>query len=111
MTKEEINKAIKAAFWDYNIDPNKFYSIAIGKSPASGIFTKNKILLRLLERLSWYELIDLFGIDFLKENLKPELISLIRVPELRERYESVRKFLHGEALSGSGWSDQNRKRL
>ena len=28
ISKEEINRKIKAAFWDYNIDPHDIYLIA-----------------------------------------------------------------------------------
>ena len=110
ISRDEINKKIKAAFWDYNIDPNKLYLILIGKDSGKE-FSKEKILLRLLERLSWYELLDILGKEYLANNLNRLWINKIRNPVIREKYESIRKILQGEAISNSGWSDQNRKRL
>jgi hypothetical protein len=111
ISKEEINKKIKSAFWDYNIDPENIYMIALGKKEGTIFFTREKILIRLLERLSWYEIIDLFGKEFLKRNLSSSVVSKIRNQEIRNRYEFIRKILQGETISYSGWSAQNRKRL
>lgn len=111
LSREEINKKIKSAFWDYNIDPDDIYLIALDKKIAGGIFSKEKILVRLIERLSWYELIDLFGKDYFKVNLNKQLINKIRNPGIRQRYEYIRQLLQGEVVSSAGWSDQNRKRL
>ncbi len=104
--ESSFNK-IKSAFWNYE----KFYMILFDKIPSEGIFTKEKILPRLLEVLSWYEILDLFGKDYLKKNITKELISKIKNQELRDRYEYIRRVLHNEIISASGWSDKNRKRL
>ena len=111
ISKEEINRKIKAAFWDYNIDPHDIYLIALGKKERAGFFTKERILIRLLERLSWYELIDLFGKEFLIRNLESSIIRKIRNQGIRNRYELIRRILQGEVVSNTGWSLQNRKRL
>jgi len=108
--KEKISK-IKSAFWDYNICPQDIYMVVVGKKEGSGIFTREKILIRLLERLSWYEIIDLFGKEFLRKNLRQAIISKIRNPEIRNRYEFIRRILQKETVSFTGWSVQNRKRL
>ncbi|MFN3694858.1 MAG: hypothetical protein ACK4UV_07600 [Ignavibacterium sp.] len=49
--------------------------ILFAKIPAEGIFTKENILLRLPEVLSWYEILDLFDKDCLKKNITKELLS------------------------------------
>ena len=110
LRKEIINK-IKSVYWDYNVDPAEIYLTVMGRSNAKGFFTKEKILLRLIERLSWYELIDLVGKEYLTKNLNKTIIEKIRNPQIRNKYESIRKILQGEAVSTAGWSDQNRKRL
>jgi hypothetical protein len=111
LSSKEINKKIKAAFWDYNIDPHNIYLTALGKKTGAGFFTREKILVRLIERLSWYELIDLFGKEFLIKNLSQSIIGKVRNSEIRNRYESIRKILQGEAVSNTGWSNKNRRRL
>lgn len=109
--KEKIRKLIKSVFWDYNVDPDEIYLTVLGKNSTKGFFTKEKILLRLIERLSWYELIDLLGKNYLAKNLNKTIIEKIRNPQIRHKYESIRKILCGQAVSTAGWSNQNRKRL
>lgn len=107
----EVNKKIKSAFWDYEIDPDEIYAIIVGERPERGFLKKEYLLRRILERLSWYEIVDIFGIDFLKNNITTDVISGMRSNNLKTRYELFRKVLQGEAVSFAGWSDENRKRL
>ena len=111
LNKNEIVKMVKGAIWDYAIEPFDFYLIALGKKAKLGFFNQERALLRLLERLSWYELLALFGKDFLKENLTVELITKIKRPEIRQKYDLARKVLQGGAISTTGWSAENRKRI
>ena len=104
-------EAMQAAFWDYNVDASQIYLIALGQVTGTAFFTREKVLCRLLERLSWYELIDLFGREFLTSNITKSIVNKLRNPEMRNRYEFIKRILQGEALSSTGWSDQNRKRL
>ena len=111
LSEKEIKQKIKSAFWDYNIDPANIYLTVLGRKKGTGFFTKEKILVRLLERLSWYEIIDLFGKDYLTKNLTSSITGKIRNREIRRKYEFVRRILQNEAVSLTGWSLQNRKRL
>lgn len=106
-----VNKKIKSAFWDYNVDPEEIYEIILGKRAPAGFLKKEYLLRRILERLSWYEIVDIFGIEFLKNNITPEITSGIRNNNLKTRYELFWKLLHGEAVPLAGWSHENRKRL
>jgi hypothetical protein len=68
-------------------------------------------LSRMFERLSWYDLVKLFGIDELKRQLTEEAISRIRIETLREKYEFARDILHGNTVSFSGWSPEYREKI
>ena len=74
------------------------YEAAAGIRPRAGAFTQETALLRLLERLGWYDLIDLFGLDRLKILLTQERIARLRFQELRERYELARNAVVGLAV-------------
>ncbi len=111
LDRKTINRIFKGVIWDYNIDPYDLYLIALSKKNNIGFFNSERSLLRLLERLSWYEVLQVFKTDFLKENLTPHLISKIRNVQLRERYELIRKILHEETLSLTGWDIKNRERI
>lgn len=109
MKEEEIRTILQAILWDYRIDPLDFYELALGRKKRIGWFSRDRALIRMLERLSWYDLIQLFSLNELKDILKPELIAQLRFPELRRRYELARKVLRGELVSFSGWSPESRE--
>lgn len=52
----------------------------------------------------------LVGIKTVQENLTTEYIQKFRVPELRDRYERVRRILYGETVSPAEWSVEARQR-
>jgi hypothetical protein len=111
MNKKEIRTCLQSILWDYQIDPYEFYETALGTRERVGWFTQERALLRMLERLGWYDLIRLFGIEHLTQLLSKELVSRIRIPQLREKYELARKVLQGETLSFSGRSPEYRKKI
>jgi hypothetical protein len=109
--QEQIKKTLKPILWDYQIDPCDFFDVAIGKKVRTGTFDQAKALIRMLERLSWYDLVNLLGIDGLAELLTKEVISRIRIKELRDKYEFARKILHKETVSFSGWGPEYREKI
>ncbi len=111
MQEEEIRAILQAILWDYQIDPCDFYELALGRKERIGWFSRERALIRMLERLSWYDLIRVFGLKELSDILKPELIAQLRFPELRRRYELARKVLRGETVSFSGWSPEYRENI
>jgi len=111
MKKADIQQLLQPLIWDYQIDPYELFEVAVGNKERVGSFTQEKVLLRMLERLSWYDLVKLFGIDGLTKLLTKEIIAQLRFQELRERYELVRKVLQGQAVSFSGWSPEYRQKI
>jgi len=61
MEKENIRKLLKPIIWDYHTDPYEVFEAASGRKERAGYFTQETALVRMLERLSWYDLINLFG--------------------------------------------------
>jgi len=111
MSVEEKNKVLKSIFWDYNTD-----LLPLGKLIERDInsiddYEFKLMLNRMLERLNWYELMDILSIDLIKKLLTPEIISKLRNKELRDRYERIRRILFKEPLSISGWDPEYRKRI
>ncbi len=111
MNKDEIAKLLKPIVWDYDIEPFDLFEVAVGNKDSVGGFTREKALTRMFERLSWYDLIRLFGVDRLKDLLSGEFIQNIEPELLREKYELARKLLHGEAVSPSGWEPEYREKI
>jgi hypothetical protein len=111
MNRSEIQQLLKPILWDYNIDPYELFELVAGTKKQVGTFTREKALVRMLERLSWYDLVALFGIDGLTRLITPEIISQLRFKELKEKYEFVRKVLQGETVSFSGWRPEYREKI
>ena len=108
---DAIRSIIKRIVWDYNLDPYDLYLIASRQKEAIGPFNEFWVWQRMFERLGWYDLLKLYGIETVKVNLTREHIQKIRIPELRERYERVRCLLHGEALPPAEWGAEARQRM
>ena len=111
MDQNAVRSIMKKIVWDYNVDPFELYEVVIGKRERVGHFNGDSVMLRMLERLSWYDLLDILGLERLKSKLKIDLIAQIRNPAVRERYEFIRKFLLGEPVPFSGWDHEHRERV
>ncbi len=107
---ERIIDILKSIIWDYDIDPVLLYEVLMGKRDRIGTFNKEKIIIRALERLSWYDLLELFGKEELGKNLTEDIIKKLRFKEMQDKYEFARKILQGETVSYTGWSAEYRKK-
>lgn len=104
-----IERLLKPLVWDYRMDAKTFYLVSIGRKIIAGL-SQQQALLRIFERLNWYNILDLFDVVFIKEQLTPELIGKFRFPDTRKKYEIIRKLLFREPVSFAGWSAETRQR-
>jgi len=111
MSLEEKYKILKSIFWDYNTDLLPFNKVIERDINSIDDYEFKLMLNRMLERLNWYELMDILGIDLIKKLLTPEIISKLRNKELKDRYERIRRILFKEPLSISGWDPEYRKKI
>jgi hypothetical protein len=111
LNKSKIRAIMKLIVWDYDVDPYVLYEVVTGKRDKVGHFDAERILIRMLERLSWYDLLNILGMAFLRSALTPQVIKKIRLMDVREKYDFVRKVLQGETVSFSGWSPLYRERI
>jgi len=102
---------IKRIFWDYAIDPEEILAVLLGEKKQAGKFDRRRILIRMCERLGWYDLLNMVGLEFLREHLDKKVVEGIRFPEIRERYRYARKLLSGKTVPPTGWSAENRQRI
>jgi len=109
--KIKAHLVLKSIIWDYDVDPDELYNVMTGQRLKAGPFTFDRLFVRMLERLSWYELIDLLGMEYIKEHLTTDVIGKIRFKTLRGRYETVRKLLSGHPVSFSGWNPEYREEI
>ena len=111
MTREEKYNKLKKIFWDYNVDLlplDKFINLETERIDE---YMYKLVTTRMLERLNWYDLMDILGIEQLKEILSSGIIKRLRSIELKDRYERIRRILYKEPLPLSGWNSEYIKRI
>ena len=111
LEKKAITAALTGIIWDYNVDLDELYEVLTRQRSKAGPFTLERLLVRMLERLSWYELLDALGLEYLRQNLTGEIIAKIRFKTLRGRYERISRFLSGHPVSLSGWDPEYREEV
>lgn len=111
MNNKEKYDILTKIFWDYHVDKLPLNSIIMGDLQSIDKYTFNFIIVRMLERLSWYDLLEILGPENLKQILIPEIIDKLHSKELRAKYEFIRKILSGEDLSFTGWGDAYYQRI
>ncbi len=110
LTHKEKCQILCSIVWDYQVDGEKLLEVLTGFRETEGPFNQEKLFLRMLERLPWHDILGLVGIEFVKHNLIPQRIAKLHLPQQRNRYERIRKILHGEPLSFSGWNPRHRQK-
>ncbi len=110
MTDSDKQNLLKSIVWDYRVDGKELMKVLSGSKRKEGPFDLEKLFIRILERLPWYDILDLLGKDRITQLLTNEMIGRLRLPEQRERYERIRKILQGEPVSFSGWNPENREK-
>jgi len=93
MDKADRIKIFKQITWDYNISPEEAEAILKGDKISSGHYTQETLFIRLLESYSWFTLLQIFTAEEIKLLLTSQVTGKLRSPELRKKYEFVRKRL------------------
>ena len=100
-------KLLKSLYWDYEVDASRLVDIISGNIPdTDSQFSRERIFVRMLERLNWLDIISILSKEQIAVLLTPAAVSSIRFNDLRERYEFIRKVLSGETVSFTGWGDE-----
>ena len=108
MIKEsEKYKILKRLIWDYHIEAEEIYDFIIHKQNNLYYFTREMLYIRILERLSWYEILDCFPLDTVKEMLDKKIINSLRTESMREKYDYTRRILFKETLPVSRWYNKD----
>lgn len=97
--------------WDYNFSPEEIYNVILLKTEHCHHWDFEKIFIRLLERIFWYDLIYLFGVERLKKEITKSRIKKMYHPDLQKKYEQIRKILHGETVPFTEWGSEFNQRI
>jgi hypothetical protein len=103
---ERQYRCLKRLAWDYNISAEEMHAVITGKASHAGHWDFQHLLIRMLERLSWYDLLELLDRSTLEKWLVPDVLSHLRFPEQRVKYERLGKILRGEPVSFAKWGPE-----
>ena len=101
----------KRIIWDYDIPPEELERLISGDIQSYSGLSRDTVLLRMLQRLSWEELVKALGHNEIKKVLETNIYKRLRDPLQRIKYEQLLRLLQGKALSFSGWDPENRERI
>ncbi len=102
MSSEQY-RSLKRINWDYNIPVEDIFAVIKRERKKAGHWDFDSLLVRMLERLSWYDLLDFFDVEVLAEKLTPPLLNRIYNREKRAKYDRLGKILRGETVSFTKW--------
>jgi hypothetical protein len=94
MDREKVKQLLVRVVWDYNIPPDTLLEIFETGKP-SGWMTRDNLCARLLLRIPWYELLDVFGLKTLKSVLSKDAIQRIHVKEIHSWLLTATGILNG----------------
>ncbi len=101
---------LKRVVWDYSVDADEFHAFLEGERKQFHHFTREMLYIRILERLSWYEILESLPISVIKRMLNPETMSMLRSESMRRKYDYASRILHKQALPSSRWNHGDRKK-
>ena len=75
--------------WDYLDKPEDMLAVIEGRLETSGAFNREKLFVRSLERLTWYSILGLWGLEAIKELYTPELAKRLWPKERKYHSQAV----------------------
>ena len=85
---------IKKLLWDYDISAEEVVQVIQGEKQKCIHWDFEKLFIRMLEKLNWYDLLYLLGAARIKKELTMERIEKIHNTSLKNHYARLRKILY-----------------
>jgi hypothetical protein len=97
--------------WDYLDKPEDMLAVIEGRLETSGAFNREKLFVRSLERLTWYSILGLWGLEAIKKLYTPELAKRLWPKERKYHYDFALAVLRREPLPPARWGDEYFKQM
>jgi hypothetical protein len=101
MNEVERQKLLRQIIWDYSISSEEIEAVLTGEKKSAGHFNREMIFLKLIESYSWFTVLQLLTPTEIKHLLTNKVISKLRSPALKKKYEFVQKRLQ-QTLPAAG---------
>jgi len=109
--KEKLD-LMKCLCWDYDVSPQSMLDVIEGRAEsADGVFDREKLLVRCLERLPWHYTISLWDKDVMIKLYTPQLSKRLFPKQRRREIDGTFSILRKEPLPHTGWGDEYSKSL
>jgi len=97
----QLETKLKGMLWDMSPGRREEIFRKIVSDP-SGAFSDDNILIKALNTLTWYELIELTGHEKLCSLLSEKVIQMLFPSQRRKFYSDAKRLLSKYSLSSSG---------
>jgi hypothetical protein len=111
LSHEEKLRFMRSLNWDYLDKYEDMLAVIEGRLESSGAFTRDKLFIRSLERLSWYPIVGLWGVETIKELYTPEISERLWPKENKKLYDFTLAVLRKEPLPPARWGDEHYKQM
>ena len=109
LSYDEKLDLMKSLNWDYLDTHEDMLAVIEGRLESSGAFNREKLFVRSLERLSWHNILALWGVENLKKLYTPELAGRIWPKGRKHHYDFAFGILRRETVSPPEWGSENVK--
>ena len=106
LSHEEKIKLMSSLNWDYLDKHEDMLEVIEGRLENSGAFTREKLLVRSLERLPWHYVTALWGVNLIKELYTPKIAGRIWPKSRRYHFDFALAVLRREPLPPARWGDE-----
>lgn len=99
-----MNKAEKigSAFWDYNFSTDELLALSRGERDRVGPLDREKLFMRMVSYLSWYDFIEIVGLQSMRDVMDESFLEKVKDPVLRNGLSYVIRVLRQETVSTAG---------
>jgi hypothetical protein len=103
---------MKIICWDYDVSQQSMLDVIEGRTEsAGGVFDREKLLVRCLERLPWHYVTSLWDKDVMMKLYDHKLSMRLFPKQKRSEIDEMFAILRKEPLPHTGWSDEYSKSL
>jgi len=93
---------IQSAFWDYEFPTEELLAVVHGRQKMIGHLDREKIFLRILNYLNWYDFIQIVKPQEMTEVINERFLEKVNNPELKTGLSYVIELLQRKIIPSTG---------
>lgn len=101
MSNVERQKLLRQILWDYSIPCEEAEAVLTGEKESVGHLNREMLFIKIIESYSWFTILQILTPNEINQLLTKKVISKLRSPSLRKKYEFVKQRLQ-QTLPAAG---------